>query len=161
MAQRASLAGMADTTERWERFLEMLAETGHVEMAAEAVGMRVSSVYRHRKDHPEFAARWKEAVAVAVEGLEAEAVRRARFGVAEPVFYQGEQCGTIQRYSDQLLALLLRAKKPEEYRERSDVQFRGTVDLAAMSDEELRTKALEARAALGQLLGSGGVDDLL
>lgn len=152
---------MADATERFERFLEMLAETGHVAMAAEAVGTTPKTLYAHRKRNPEFAARWKEAVAIAVDGLEAEAIRRARFGVAEPVFYRGEQCGTIQRYSDQLLALLLRAKKPEEYRERSDVQFRGTVDLGALSDEELRAKALEARERLGQLLGAGDVDDLL
>jgi hypothetical protein len=38
-----------------------------------------------------------------------EAVEVALNGWLEPVFYRGQQCGTIRRYSDRLLIMLLRA----------------------------------------------------
>ena len=53
------------------------------------------------------------------EALEYEAVRRAYHGVAEPVFYNGVQCGSVTKYSDKLLMFLLKARNPAKYREGS------------------------------------------
>ncbi len=50
--------------------------------------------------------------------LEDEAIRRARDGVTIPVFYAGKEVGAIRRPSDTLLMFLLRAHRPERYRER-------------------------------------------
>jgi len=63
----------------------------------------------------------RAAATQATEVLEQEAWRRARDGVAEPVYQHGKQIGTIQRYSDNLLMFLLRARAPERYRDRVDV----------------------------------------
>ncbi len=53
--------------------------------------------------------------------MEDEARRRAVDGVEESVFYQGEQVSTVRRYSDTLLIFMLKARRPETYRERSDI----------------------------------------
>ena len=65
------------------------------------------------------------------DALEQEARRRALEGVEEPVFCRGERVGVIRRYSDALLILLLKAKRPE--------QFRDVVDLSGRTDDELAT----------------------
>jgi hypothetical protein len=62
--------------------------------------------------------------------LEDEAVRRAYHGVEEPVFYKGVQCGTVTKYSDKLLIMLLKARNPAKYREGSGAESaRGQVTL--------------------------------
>ena len=57
----------------------------------------------------------------AVETLEEEARRRAKVGVEQPVFYRGEVAGTVRKYSDILLIFLLKAARPEVYRENRHV----------------------------------------
>ena len=57
--------------------------------------------------------------------LEEEAIRRACRGVNEPVFYRGKVCGAIQKYSDTLLIVLLKALAPAKYREVHELQGEG------------------------------------
>jgi hypothetical protein len=42
-------------------------------------------------------------------------VERAMEGWVEPVLYRGRVCGTIQRHSNRLLWLMLKAFKPEKW----------------------------------------------
>lgn len=85
---------------RWRpKFLETLRESGVVTHSAQVAGVGHRTVYKHREIDPEFAKQWDEAVAEAIERLELEAVRRAR------------------DYSDLLLIFLLKANKPDKYRE--------------------------------------------
>ena len=60
----------------------------------------------------------REAIA---DQLEAEAVRRAFRGVKRPVYQGGLLAGYLTEYSDQLLMFVLRAMRPERFRERSEV----------------------------------------
>jgi hypothetical protein len=56
---------------------------------------------------------------MAADRLEEEAWRRAVDGVDEPVgFYRGKPSAWVKRYSDTLLIFLLKALRPEKYRER-------------------------------------------
>jgi len=50
-----------------------------------------------------------------IRALEAEAVRRAVSGVSAPVFYQGRECGSTVKHSDQLLMFLLKSLNPGRY----------------------------------------------
>jgi Bacteriophage Sf6, terminase small subunit-like len=94
-------------------------ENGHpVRGACEAAGYTRRCVYRWRKEDPEFAAAWAEAMAIAGDLLEEEADRRGRDGYDEPVYYQGEERGAKRRYSDALLLARLKAVRPDQYRER-------------------------------------------
>ncbi len=129
MAYRISL-----TAKKKQQFLERLAATGNVTGCAEAFGLARPTLYRHRKEDSEFAESWDEAIELAVEVLEDEARRRGVEGVEEPVFYKGEICGTVRKYSDTLLIVLLKAHRPEKYRELVDHRHSGNVTLQHLGD---------------------------
>jgi len=109
-----------------ELFLEWLASTGQVVLSAKKAGYTTPmALYKKRREDEDFAQRWEEALQQATDTLEDEAIRRARDGVDEPVFYQGRQVGTVTKYSDQLLQFLLRGNKPKKYRENQGSQGEG------------------------------------
>lgn len=92
-----------------------------------------------------YAEAFGRAKQAAVDTLEAEARRRAVEGVLEPVFYEGEVVGHRVRHSDNLAMFLLKGNAPDKFRERSEVQVRGSLSVAMalreMSDEELQRLA--------------------
>jgi hypothetical protein len=79
----------------------------------------------------EFALAFKQADLQATESLEKEAWRRARDGFAEEVWQHGKLVGTIQRYSDRLLEFMLRARRPDVYRDRVDVSVTPVIKTVA------------------------------
>ena len=91
-------------------------------MAAKAAGISRQSHYRWLKTDPDYPGRYQEAKAESAQLLEDEAVRRARDGVVEQIYYQGQVVGQKLNYSDTLLIFLLKAANPEKYRERYDMQ---------------------------------------
>jgi hypothetical protein len=106
------------TAKKRQLFLEVLAKTGNVSQAAEAIGVRRQTAYEHRAADPEFAKAWEAALEIAADALEAEAWRRAVDGVDEPVgWFKGEAGGTVRKYSDTLLIFLLKGARPHKYRE--------------------------------------------
>lgn len=125
---------------RWEKaFLAELANRGVVLHACKAAKITRSKAYDYRQQNPEFAEAWDNAINLAADLLEAEAIRRGRDGVKKPVYQGGERVGYIQEYSDTLLIFMLKAVRPEKYRERFDIK--GKVALSAGStaaDEEER-----------------------
>lgn len=102
-------------------FLDTLRETCNVTLAAQAAGVSSSCAYRHRKEDVLFAERWDEALAEGIDLLEHKAHERAFNGVLEPVFWQGAEVGYVKKYSDALTMFLLKAHRPDKYRERSQV----------------------------------------
>lgn len=96
----------------------MLSETGNVSLACKTVEIDRATAYRHKKDDTEFSEAWEAATQDAADILEAEAWRRANEGVDEPVFYKGQVCGHVRRYSDLLIMFLLKGIRPEKYREK-------------------------------------------
>ena len=55
-----------------------------------------------------------------------EAHRRAVEGWDEPVFYKGDECGTIKRFSDKLHELLLKADDPGRFSDKAEVKHIGS-----------------------------------
>lgn len=102
------------------RFLELVASTGNVSLAASAVQISRSTPYTRAARDPTFAAAWAEAEARAIDVLEAEARRRALIG------------------SDALIMFLLRSLRPERYRDTIDVRV------------EFRKEAERVAAKLGR-----------
>lgn len=124
MANRQALAVHTRTgltSRAREQFIEVLSVTANVSEAARAVGFSRTALYVLRNSDPEFAAAWDEAVQVATDALEREAWRRAVEGWEEPVFYQGSEVGAVRKYSDKMLELLLRAHRPERYRDETAI----------------------------------------
>jgi hypothetical protein len=120
-------------------FLSVLQETGgNVSRACAAIELTRTRAYEWRAADPLFAAAWDEAVETGTDELEEEARRRAFSGVDEPVFYQGEVCGEIRKYSDTLLIFLLKGRRPDRYRERV------TIDVNKLDSDIERELALIA-----------------
>jgi len=108
-----------------EKFLAALGETGNVTTAATAAGVSRQACYLLRDRDELFASAWDSALETAADLLEAEARRRAADGVDEPVYYQGEVCGHVRRYSDTLLIFLLKAHRPAKFRDNARVEHSG------------------------------------
>lgn len=122
----------------WSRtFLEALARRPVVTYACEAAGVSRSKAYRTKARIPAFARLWDLAVEGGRDRIESEAMRRGMEGVMRPVFGNlGDGLGTgvvgeQREYSDRLLETVLRAHKPEAYRERFEVRHTDETELDA------------------------------
>ena len=104
-----------------DAFLAAYRECGSVSYAARAEKINRCTHYRWLQQYPEYTEAFAEAREEAADVLEQEARRRAVEGVEAPVFYKGEVCGTVKRYSDVLLIFLLKGARPDKYRERYEV----------------------------------------
>ncbi len=123
-------------------FLELFSQLGHIKKTCEALDIYPAQPQRWRRRDPEFAQAFEEAKQIAAQNLEDEAYRRAVEGVDEDVFFKGEKCGVVKKYSDSLLTTLLKGMFPEKYRERYEhtvgpapVEF----DASKLTEEELET----------------------
>jgi hypothetical protein len=106
------------TEEKQRRFIETLADTGQVGLAAKAVGMTRESAYQLRRaaHGAAFARAWDAARHHAGSFLEDVAFERAIEGVEHNVFNEyGDVVCTRRAYNDRLLMFLLRHLKPERY----------------------------------------------
>lgn len=120
------------------RVIENFRDSGRIDLACEAAGVDRSSHYEWLKGDPVYKAAFEEAEKQAADMLEAEAWRRAREGVAEPVFHGGrrvfeavlddegrpvvypdgkpvERAAVVRRYSDNVLMFLLKGRKRAVY----------------------------------------------
>ena len=96
------------------------------------------------------------------ETLETEAFERATTGVPEPVFYKGCWVDTIRKKSDLMLIFLLKARRPEVYRERFDVKSEHSLGygvteeiIKGLSDEKL-AQLDAATNTIRQIVGGAG-----
>ncbi|PYD61993.1 hypothetical protein CFR72_13585 [Gluconacetobacter entanii] len=115
---------------------------GNVTEACRLSGINRGAAYKLRDNDPAFAAEWDEAMQIAMDSLELEAWRRGRDGYDEYVtckdglVYDQDGNPVLQRrYSDSLLTTLLKAHRPEKYRDRSTVDMNVNTDIAALIDE--------------------------
>lgn len=86
------------------QFIDLLSKTCNVTLSAKGAGISRITAYEWRNTNAEFAALWNDALQQAIELLEAEAWQRAR------------------KQSDTLMIFLLKAHKPEKYREQFTVK---------------------------------------
>lgn len=157
-------------------FLIALAEHGNYTAAAKAAGVDRITIWHWRKDAA-FEQECEGALEAFGDKLMHEAYRRAVSGVDEPVIYKGVPSYQFERdamgrvvmvdgepkllldangaprilttktYSDQLLALALKANVPK-FRDNTKLELSGALDLNTMSDEDMRAE-LAALVAAG------------
>jgi hypothetical protein len=102
-------------------FLKSIAKLGNVTRACKAAKIGRSTAYDMYESDPVFAKGWEEALEEAVDLLELEARRRAEKGVRTPIYQGGLLVGYKQVYSDTLLLTLLKANRPEKFKDFSAV----------------------------------------
>lgn len=121
-----------------------LAETANIRESCRIAGVDRSSFYDRRNNDPAFAGAVTRAMDDAIDSLELEARRRAREGVRRVRFHQGQPIlvpvyspdGSVAKdtegkeirvpyveheYSDTLMIFLLKAHRPDKYRDRHEV----------------------------------------
>jgi len=107
-------------------FLAALRRTaGNVTAAAKTTGVGRVAWYAARAKDPDFAADWDEVVEEGTEDLEQEAYRRACRGTRKPTYQGGKMVGYVREYSDTLMIFLLKARRPEKYRDRKSIEHSG------------------------------------
>ena len=99
-------------------FFSTLAKTCNVTMSARAIGMSRSHMHKLRRDDKGFARDWADAEEQATDALEHAARGRAIDGYQRPVYQRGELVGHETCYSDALTITLLKAHRPEKFREK-------------------------------------------
>ena len=146
------------TTRKKKIFLETLAKTSNISEAARAAGLTRVQVCNAYEIDEKFALAWRAAVDEAVDDLEQEARRRALDGTEEPVFYQGKECARVRRYSDSLMLALLKAERPEKYKDRVASELSGELRGGVLVVPHTMEAAAWAEIAVDyqRRLGSGG-----
>lgn len=134
-----------------ERYLRAIGQVGTLTAGCKAAKASPHTVYKWREHDETFALQEQQARNAFADLLEEEAVRRAHKGVKKPVYQGGELVGHIDEYSDTLLIFLLKAVRPDKYRERVDMRHSGGVNVGdgLSPDERERVRA----ALIG---GTGG-----
>lgn len=131
--------GIARTNRTTQRaralFLLELEKRGNITDACKAASItRRQTVYEWKAADQEFSDAWDAALDKAMDEAEAAAYRRGVEGWDEPVFgslgnFCDGQVGTIHKYSDTMLTLVLKANRPDKFREKIDHEHRGTVNV--------------------------------
>lgn len=107
-----------DTRARQMAFLASYGMTCNISAAARACDMARSSHFRWLKEDPDYPALFAEAKELAHQVLMDSAVEKATVGWLEPVFHNGQQCGTITKRSDRLHEVLLKGAFREQFSDR-------------------------------------------
>lgn len=144
--------------------VEVLANTGHIWTACEAVGCAPSNVYKTRNLDDAFNDACNEAVAQYARKLHMAAEHRAVEGVLRPITgrVDKDQDGIIgyeRQYSDSLLLAMLKKFDPEGYKDRQHVTHAGgttnanvNVQAEVSLEDAMRGLSKEQRAAMRTLL---------
>ena len=103
------------------RYLEALPRYFTPTAALAKAGASQAKLARWREQSAEFMVAEQHAREQIADQLEAEAIRRAFKGVRTPVYQGGLLAGHVTQYSDQLLTLLLKALRPDKFRDRQDI----------------------------------------
>ena len=156
---------------RQKAFLSAYSVTGIISKAAKAADVARQKHYEWLRN-PDYATAFDTARDEAIEVLEATVRESATVGIEEPVIYQGQLCFeplrnadgsykrtaggeiryskkplTIRKRNDVAAFFLLKALKPDVYREHSTVEHTGSVEIV----ERLaagRARVAKARQAL-------------
>lgn len=131
-------------------FLAAFSKLGNVSAACRAAHVSRQSAYDYRDHHEDFRAAWEGAGETSADLLEQEAFRRAAQGTEKPVYYRGREVGRVREYSDVLLIFLLKARRPDVYRERFEHTGAGggPLQVALSSLEAIQAEQARIRGRL-------------
>ncbi len=130
MKKTENLKGLAQRRAQLKKtaFIRAFSKVATIYHAARMVGIDRRRHYEWLQRDEEYAKDFAEAQEIAIEHLEVEARRRAVEGVREPVgFYRGKPATYVRRYSDLLLIFLLKAARPEKYRDNMSIEQKGKI----------------------------------
>lgn len=96
------------TKAKAEKFIEVLADSCNVSLAARAVGRSIGNVYIQRNKDATFRAAWDQALAIGYARLEMMMLERALHGVEKVVTLKNSESKIMREYNDRVALSLLR-----------------------------------------------------
>lgn len=130
-------------------FLDVLSETAIVVYACKQAGLSRRTAYNWRDADPEFAKEWEYAAELGTDALEDEAIRRATVGVLKPVYQGGKKVGSVRELSDNLLMFILKARNPEKFKDRAQVDHKIPLIKQFMEAVSGKSRGLPGKRARG------------
>ncbi len=137
-------------------FLEQLSETSNVSAAARKAGTDTNTVYRVRREDPEFAEKWRDALCEGYDNLEMDLLYRLRAGELESAKASAGKERRNRKYDNGIGFRLLMAHRntvSQERARRDDLNEEAV--LASINAKIDRMKAREK--ALVELVASDNV----
>jgi len=128
------------TKKRKRILIEAIAHTGILTHSLRIANITSTSYYNHLESDPAFAEEVQRAIDFSTDCMEAEAIRRGVEGYKEAVYHQGKVVGWNTRYSDKMLEIMLKARKPDVFGNRTQMDITSKGEKLEMS--ESRTKLL-------------------
>lgn len=122
------------TPRKKKLFLQALMKGASITAAAQEADVSTSTVRKWRNNDVEFAFEWDEAWSSGTDTLEDEAVRRAVKGVRKPVVSAGRLVAYERVYSDRLLEMLLKGRRPERFRDNATIDLNATQALTGAAE---------------------------
>jgi hypothetical protein len=119
--KQALVSRASEVARKQSAYLRGLSTVGTITAGCKAAKCDPRTVYQWRETDETFLLREREARESLNDMLESEAIRRGVKGTMAPVYQAGKLVGYKREYSDALLTLVLRANRPEKYRDRVDV----------------------------------------
>lgn len=132
------------TVEKKGKFLSNLTEGWSVTNAADGIGVSRQALYKLRQEDENFADEWDSAIEEGTDRLEDEAIRRAMGN------------------SDTLMIFMLKARRPQKYKDRVENQLTGKdggvliVPGISKNPSEWEQQAIEQQVALKGQKNDGG-----
>lgn len=146
------------SSRRKRAFLVALAETGIISQACARAGWTPYVAKSLREADPDFKQRWDDALEFAADAAEAEAFRRGVHGYEKDVYFKGEKVGKETIYSDRMLELTLKARRPDKFRDshKHEIETKGGVLVVPAAPSE---GDWEAQSTAGQAKYREAPDD--
>ena len=148
------------TRRRQCKLLEAFRITGTVTVACTKVGIPRRNHYQWLADDQDYATAFRLADEEVTERLTSEAIERATVGAERGVYYKGTLVDTVRDKSDILLIFLLKARRPDLYRDHYDLPNRpmslgdaATADLIAALPDDKLAELREATDKMRQIVG--------
>ena len=91
-----------------DKFVEVLADSCNVTLAARAINRSISNVYKHRVKDAAFRQAWDQALAMGYSRLEMMMLERALHGVEKTVTLRNGESRIMREYNDRVALALLR-----------------------------------------------------
>jgi hypothetical protein len=118
------------------RFLKHLAKTANITASAMVACITRRTAYNWKHAEPDFEEAWLDALEQATDTLEAEARRRALEGTPRPltckdglIYDKDGKPVMVLDFSDTLMVTLLKAHRPERFKDRSETHMTGTLQV--------------------------------
>jgi hypothetical protein len=128
--------GLTDLKQR--TFIQLLADSGSVTMAAKAIGTSPSAMYglRRREGSESFAAAWEAAIEIGARRVLDTLMEHAIHGTPETIFQDGEVVAERRKYNHRSMMWIVSQRFPEKYGSAT-----GLMDMSGMSHAMQKLKA--------------------